>query len=90
VSPAQINQAVGAKLSSLRGCIDEQRAAGPASGTLKLRWIIGPDGAVRDLRSLSTDLEGQPISTCISSVVRTIRFPASRTRGQEVIFPFKF
>jgi hypothetical protein len=91
LSPAQINQAVSARVSSLKGCIAEQRSTGhAANGTLKLRWVIGGDGSVRDVQNLSSDLEGQPIAGCIREVVQGIRFPATRTRGQEVVFPFKF
>ena len=91
MTPAQINEAVKRRLSALRSCIDEQRAADPQSkGTLKLRWIIAGDGSVREVRNLSSELEGKPISRCIGGVVEDIRFPQSRTTGQEVVFPFKF
>jgi hypothetical protein len=91
VSPAQINETVKGSISSLRSCIDEQRSADPsAKGTLKLRWTIAGDGTVKDVRNLSPEFEGKPISRCISGVVRDIRFPSSRTSGQEVVFPFKF
>lgn len=91
VSPAQINETVKGSISSLRSCIDEQRSADPSTkGTLKLRWTITGDGTVTDVRNLSPEFEGKPISRCISGVVRDIRFPASRTSGQEVVFPFKF
>jgi hypothetical protein len=91
VSPAQINDAVSARISSLRGCIEEQRATDPAArGTVKLRWMIAGDGSVRDVRSASAEYDGQPISRCLAGVVRTIRFPPSRTQGQEVVFPFRF
>jgi hypothetical protein len=91
VTPAQINSAVKARLSALRGCIDEQRAAEPGSkGTLNLRWVIAADGTVKELRNISPEFEGKPISRCIGGVVREIRFPPSRTSGQEVVFPFKF
>jgi hypothetical protein len=91
VSPAQINDAVSARISSLRGCIEEQRATDPAAkGTLRMRWVIAGDGSVRDVKSASSEYDGQPITRCIAGVVRTIRFPASRTPGQEVVFPFKF
>jgi hypothetical protein len=91
LSAAQINDAVAARLSSLRSCIQEQRSADPSSkGTLRLRWVIAGDGAVQDVKNLSGEYEGQPISRCIAGIVKGIKFPASRTRGQEVVFPFKF
>jgi hypothetical protein len=91
VSVSQINEAVVGQKGALVRCIEQQKAADPeAKGTLKLRWIIGGDGVARDVRVLSEDLAKQPIAPCISNVVKDIRFPRSRTSGQEVVFPFKF
>jgi hypothetical protein len=91
VSVSQINEAVVGHKAALVRCIEQQKAADPeAKGTLKLRWIIGGDGVARDVRVLSEDLVKQPIAPCISNVVKDIRFPRSRTAGQEVVFPFKF
>lgn len=91
VSVSQINEAVVGQKAALVRCIDQQRAADPdARGTLKLRWTIGGDGAPRDVRVLSDELARQPIAPCIAEVVKALRFPRSRTTGQEVVFPFKF
>jgi hypothetical protein len=91
VSVSQINEAVVGQKTALMRCIDRQKAADPdARGTLKVRWIIGGDGSVRDVRLLTSEYARQPIAPCITSVVKGIRFPRSRTAGQEVVFPFKF
>jgi hypothetical protein len=91
VSVSQINEAVVGQKAALLRCIEEQRAVDPAArGTLKMRWIIGADGTTRDVRVTSDEFSKQPISPCISNVVKGIRFPRSRTAGQEVVFPFKF
>jgi hypothetical protein len=82
---------VAGQKAALVRCIEQQRAADPdARGTLRLRWMIGGDGSVRDVRVLSEEFARQPVAPCISGVVKGIRFPRSRTTGQEVIFPFKF
>jgi hypothetical protein len=91
VPQEQIQQAVAVRMDDLRGCLEKQQSQNPDShGTLKLGWVIGPDGDVSGVRSLNSELEGQPIAQCLVGVVETIRFPRSRTRGQEVVFPFKF
>lgn len=91
VPQEQIQQAVAARMDDLRRCLERQQSQSPDShGTLKLGWVIGPDGDVSGVRSLNPELEGQPIAQCLVGVVETIRFPRSRTRGQEVVFPFKF
>jgi hypothetical protein len=91
LSPAQINEAVAGQIDSLRRCVSDQKARDPsASGVLKLKWVIGGDGSVRNVQSLPGDYASGPFSACITGVVRTIRFPRSSTPGQEVTFPFSF
>jgi predicted Zn finger-like uncharacterized protein len=91
LSPAQINESVAGRIDALRKCVSDQKARDPgASGVLKLRWIIGADGNVRDVKTLTSDYTSSPFAHCITGVVRTIRFPRSTTTGQEVTFPFSF
>jgi hypothetical protein len=91
VPAQQIQEAVASKMEEFRRCLERQQPQNPDShGTLKLHWVIGPDGDVSGVRQLSPEFEGQPIAQCLVGVVETIRFPRSHTRGQEVVFPFKF
>jgi hypothetical protein len=91
VSVSQINEAVRGQTSALQRCVEQQRAADPDTrGTLRVRWMIGGDGSVRDVRVLSEEFGRQPITPYISGVVRGLRFPRSRTTSQEIVFPFKF
>jgi hypothetical protein len=91
VSVSQINEAVVGQKAALMHCIEKQKAADPnTSGTLRLRWIITGDGGVRDVHVVSGEHSRQPIASCISGVVRGLRFPRSQTRGQDVVFPFRF
>jgi hypothetical protein len=91
LSPAQINEAVAGQIDALRRCVSDQKARDPsASGVLKMKWVIGGDGSVRSVQSLPGDYASGPFSSCITGVVRGIRFPRSSTAGQEVTFPFSF
>ena len=91
VSQAQIQEGVASRMDGLRECLGKQQAADPnAHGTLRLRWVIGADGGVNGVKVVSPEFAGQPIAQCLAGVVKTIRFPRSRTSGQEVVFPFKF
>jgi predicted Zn finger-like uncharacterized protein len=91
LSPAQINESVASRIEALRKCVTDQKARDPgSSGVLKLRWVIGGDGSVRDVKTLTSEGASGPFSQCITGVVRSIRFPRSQTTGQEVTFPFSF
>ncbi|HUL60984.1 MAG TPA: GYF domain-containing protein [Anaeromyxobacteraceae bacterium] len=91
LSSSQIQEAVQTRVDSLRRCLSEQKGRdADATGTLKMRWVINGDGSVRDVKCLTPELAASPFAQCISGVVRTIRFPRSATKGQEVTFPFAF
>jgi predicted Zn finger-like uncharacterized protein len=91
LSASQINEAVVTQVDSLRRCVSEQKARDPeATGTLKMRWTIQGDGAVRDVKCLTPEYASGPFAKCITGVVRGIHFPRSGTKGQEVTFPFTF
>jgi hypothetical protein len=91
LSESQIQEAVAGRIDSLRRCVSEQKSRDPgAAGVLKLRWVIAADGSVREVKSLPGDYAAGPFSTCISGVVKSIKFPKSATAGQEVTFPFSF
>jgi predicted Zn finger-like uncharacterized protein len=91
LSASQINEAVLTQVDSLRRCVSDQKARDPdASGTLKMRWLILGDGGVRDVKCLTPEYASGPFAACIAGVVKSIRFPRSATKGQEVTFPFTF
>jgi predicted Zn finger-like uncharacterized protein len=91
VSDPQIIEAIVGKKTSLQACVEEQKAAGgDARGPLMLRWTILPDGSVKDVRSISEGLARQPIVPCITSVVKSTRFPRTRLGREVEAFPFKF
>jgi hypothetical protein len=82
---------VAGRIDALRKCVAEQKGRDPdASGVLKLRWVIGGDGNVREVKTLTSEYASSPFSQCITGVVKSIRFPRSATTGQEVTFPFSF
>jgi hypothetical protein len=91
VSAGDINAAVAQRIEPLRRCVSEQKAREPdATGTLRMRWVIQPDGSPRDVKCISPQYAKGAFAQCITGVLRTVRFPRSTTRGQEVTFPFNF
>ncbi len=45
---------------------------------------------MRDVKALPGEYASGPFSSCITGVVKGIKFPRSATAGQEVTFPFSF
>ena len=91
VTNSQITEAVAGKISALRKCISEQKAADPdLKGVLKMRWGIRSDGGVKDVRCLSDEFANQPFARCIAGVVKSIHFPKTHSGNDGVDFPFNF
>jgi hypothetical protein len=91
LSESQIQEGVASRIDALKQCVAAQQAQSPdVHGTLTLQWTIQGDGSVTGVKAKSPELAGQPIVGCVANVVKTIRFPRSRTSGQPVSFPFGF
>jgi hypothetical protein len=76
----------------LRRCVSEQQAREPGvKGTIKVAWVVQPDGSTRDVRCLTPEYAQGEFARCMSGVVRGIRFPrVGDPKGQSVTFPFQF
>jgi hypothetical protein len=60
-------------------------------GTLKLAWVIQPDGTPRDVRCITPEYAQGEFARCMIGVVRGIRFArVGDPKGQPVTFPFQF
>lgn len=57
---------------------------------VRMRWIVAPDGSVRDLRIELDTLGDARASACMTSVVLAMRFPEPRDGTVTVRFPFVF
>jgi hypothetical protein len=92
LTDAQITESVKLHVEALRRCVTDQQAREAGShGTVKMSWVIQPDGSPRDVRCVTPEYASSPFAQCISGVVRGIRFPRiSDARGQQVTFPFAF
>ncbi len=91
VSTSQIVESVADQRGALQRCISEQKGSGGAqNGTIKMGWTIRPDGGASNVRCLTPQFANQPFSTCIAGVVKSVRFPKSRSGKSGVEFPFTF
>jgi predicted Zn finger-like uncharacterized protein len=92
IGDAQIMESVRLHADDLQRCVAEQRARDPgAKGTIKLAWVIQPDGTTRDVRCITPEFAQGDFAQCMIGVVRAIRFPrVGDPKGQGVTFPFAF
>lgn len=92
LSDGQIMESVKLYSDNLRRCVAEQQAREPGvKGTIKVAWVIQPDGNPRDVRCLTPEYAQGAFAKCMIGVVRGIRFPrVADPKGQPVTFPFQF
>jgi hypothetical protein len=92
ISDGQIMESVKLQSDALRRCVGEQHDREPGvKGTLKLAWVIQPDGNPRDVRCITPEYAQGEFARCMVGVVQGIRFArVGDPKGQPVTFPFQF
>jgi predicted small lipoprotein YifL len=79
--------AIAGRSNEIQRCYDDARAARPEAyreaGTLKVRLIVGADGAVKRAEVAATTLERPEVGACVVGLLRATRFPA-RPTGRDV------
>jgi predicted Zn finger-like uncharacterized protein len=85
-SDGQITEAIKGKFDSLAACAEQNPASG---GTLVIRWSITPEGGARDVKC-KAPCATPALGTCLSAVVKNIRFPRTSNGRAGVEFPFNF
>ncbi|ACG74604.1 MJ0042 family finger-like protein [Anaeromyxobacter sp. K] len=91
VSDSQVNETILGRVSSLQQCVQEQKTRDPAaSGVLKMRWAIAPDGSVQNAKCATPEYASGPLAQCLSGVLRGTKFPRSKSGRSDVTFPIKF
>jgi hypothetical protein len=82
-----IMEVVLANKPQIKKCTE---AAG-SSGTLTMRWTIRPDGAAKDVQTMTPEYQKSPLSACLTTVIKGFKFPAyTGAQMAPIDFPFKF
>ena len=88
VSDSQVNETIMTRVSALQQCLAENKSE--SGGVLKMRWSISPDGAVQNLRNVTPETANTRFASCVTGVLKTLRFPKTQQGRPDVTFPFKF
>ncbi len=82
-----VMEVVLANRAAIKKCTD----ASGGSGTVAMRWTIRQDGNTTGVQTLTPDFQKTPLATCLTSVIKSFKFPAYSGAPMEPIdFPFKF
>jgi len=90
-SKEEIAAVVRANQPAVYACYAEARAAGDLKGSMVVRVLIAPDGAVRDAQVVKTSITNQNMQRCIVGKMRRMKFkPISNNIIQQVDIPYDF
>ena len=89
---ASVRAVVRQNLNQIKYCDTEMRKTQPgAQGTIKVKFIVGPDGRVKT-NEITEDTLGNPaLAACVNNKVKRWRFdPPADGREFAVSYPFTF
>jgi predicted Zn finger-like uncharacterized protein len=88
VTDSQVNETIMTRVSALQQCLADKGTTN--GGVLKMRWSISPEGAVQNLKCITPESANTPFASCVTGVLKGLRFPKTKEGRQDVTFPFKF
>ena len=84
-------ETVVANKSGLQRCAEEQKKReGGSSGKIVMKWTIETSGSVKNVSVVTEELKGSYMASCMSTLIKGMKFPRHKKQGEPVQFPFKF
>ena len=88
---SDIMETVVANKSGLQRCAEEQKKReGGSSGKIVMKWTIETSGSVKNVSVVTEELKGSYMASCMSSLIKGMKFPRHKKQGEPVQCPFKF
>lgn len=88
---SDIMETVVANKSGLQRCAEEQKKReGGSSGKIVMKWTIETSGSVKNVSVVTEELKGSYMASCMSTLIKGMKFPRHKKQGEPVQFPFKF
>ena len=86
LTPAQIKGVMKKYVAAMRKCVKMQKERDPSvKGTMIVAFTIRGSGATSDVKVLSAEHRGTFVDSCITTVIKSIRFP--RFSGTPIRIP---
>jgi len=88
---AVIQRIIQQQRNQYRACYERALARQPAlKGRVKVRFVIRPDGTVRQASDAGSDLPDREVIDCVLRAVRTLTFPTWTGDDITVVYPLAF
>lgn len=84
-------QALRKSLPKMELCYEKAiRRKKKLKGWMVFTWTVKRNGRVAAAKKIRGSIKDRPLSQCMSSVIRKVRFPKPRRRAARIRFPVKF
>jgi len=91
LSQGDIMQVVISNKPSIARCVQEQKKTDPGlSGRMVVRWTILSSGRTSSVSVRSSEFKSTHMASCITGLIRGMRFPRHKQQGAPIDFPFTF
>lgn len=86
LSNEQIKGVIRGKIDQMKNCVEQQQQRDPSiTGTMLVSFIIENNGRVNTINTLSEEHRGTFVATCITYVIKAMKFP--RFTGEPIEVP---
>ncbi|MCU0696178.1 MAG: adventurous gliding motility protein GltJ [Myxococcaceae bacterium] len=87
---SDVFETVIANKAGLAKCAEEQRKREGGGGKIVMRWTIDPSGSVKGVSVVTEELKGSYMAQCMTTLIKSMKFPRHKKQGEPTEFPFKF
>ncbi|HOX46363.1 MAG TPA: GYF domain-containing protein [Myxococcota bacterium] len=79
LAQADVGKALQKFVPAMKGCVQQQQQRDPSvTGTMVVTFTIAPSGAVSSFTVSTKEHEGTYVASCISYIIKAIKFPKAR------------
>jgi predicted Zn finger-like uncharacterized protein len=79
LSQSDISNALKKYVPAMKGCVQQQQQRDPTvTGTMVVTFTVAPSGKVSSFEVTTKEHEGTYVASCISFIVKAIKFPQAR------------
>ncbi len=90
LDPNKVNALIRARFGDVRRCLVGSSGFKNGKARVVVQFTINPDGKISSLSVPQSDIKGAKFEGCVTSVIRTIKFPKPKEQSVVVQFPFVF
>jgi outer membrane biosynthesis protein TonB len=91
--PEVIKKVLADKSGALKACYQKELQSNPdLAGSIKVKFMIGPNGAVVGVKIESSTIDNSKVEECITAIIKSLRFSQAKGGGNTTVnktFTFK-